>query len=75
MVVAPDHDGSVSGQVFVGWQHCHEDHDHDGHDHDQANEAAQPETPVPGQVKLTPEAIKQAGIETAPVVSGSLDNR
>ncbi len=33
-------------------------------------EEAHQEAPVPGQVKLTPEAVKQAGIETAPVVLG-----
>ena len=30
---------------------------------------------MPGQVKLTPEAVQQAKIETAPVVLGPLDNR
>ncbi len=55
---------------FWGWRHFHADHDHD-----HAAEEAQQETPVPGQVKLTPEAVKQAGIETAPVVLGPLDNQ
>ena len=56
---------------FWGWRHLHEDHDHD---HDHADEAKQ-EAPVPGQVKLTPEAVQQAKIETAPVVLGPLDNQ
>jgi membrane fusion protein, heavy metal efflux system len=58
-----------------GWRHLHTDRDHECHDHDHQAEEAQQETPVPGQVKLTPEAIKQAGIETAPVVLGPLDNQ
>ena len=55
---------------FWGWRHFHEDHDHDHH-----AEEAQQETTVPGQVQLTPEAVKQAGVETAPVLFGPLDNR
>ena len=55
---------------FWGWRHLHEDHDHDDH----ANEAKQ-EAPVAGQVKLTPEAVQLAKIETAPVLLGPLDNR
>jgi cobalt-zinc-cadmium efflux system membrane fusion protein len=56
--------------VFWGWRSSHEDHDHDHH----AEEAKQ-ETQAPGQVTLTPEAVKQAGIVTAPVRLGSLDNQ
>jgi membrane fusion protein, heavy metal efflux system len=58
-----------------GWRQHHPDHDHEGHGHDHQAEEAQPETPDPGQAKLTLEAIKQAGIETAPVVLGPLDDR
>ena len=62
---------AVLGLVgFWGWRHFHEDHDHDDH----ANEAKQ-EAPVAGQVKLTPEAVQLAKIETAPVLLGPLDNR
>jgi membrane fusion protein, heavy metal efflux system len=53
-----------------GWGQLHGGHDHEDH----AGEAPQ-EAPVAGQVKLRPEAVQQAGIETAPVVLGSLDNR
>jgi membrane fusion protein, heavy metal efflux system len=60
---------------YWGWEHFHEDHDHAGHDHNHPATATQPEAPVPGQVKLTPAAIKQAGIATAPVLFGPLDNR
>lgn len=56
--------------VFWGWRSSHEDHDHDHH----AEEAKQ-ETQAPGQVTLTPEAVKQAGIETAPVRLGPMDNQ
>jgi membrane fusion protein, heavy metal efflux system len=55
---------------FWGWRHLHEDHDQGDH----ANEAKQ-EAPIAGQVRLTPEAVKQAGIKTAPVILGPLDNR
>jgi len=62
---------AVLGLVgFWGWRHLHEDHDHDDH----ANEAKQ-EAPVAGQVKLAPEAVQLAKIETAPVLLGPLDNR
>jgi cobalt-zinc-cadmium efflux system membrane fusion protein len=62
---------AVLGLVgFWGWRHLNEDHDHDDH----ANEAKQ-EAPVAGQVKLSPEAVQLAKIETAPVVPGPLDNR
>ena len=44
------------------------------HDHAKHTETKEPEAPVPGQVKLTPEAVQQAKIETAPVVLGPLDN-
>jgi membrane fusion protein, heavy metal efflux system len=60
---------------FWGWLHFHEDHAHEDHDHGHPAEVAPQEAPVPGQVKLTPEAVKQAGIETAPVGFGPLDNR
>jgi cobalt-zinc-cadmium efflux system membrane fusion protein len=55
---------------FWVWRSSHEDHDHDHH-----AEAAKQETQAPGQVTLTPEAVKQAGIETAPVRLGPLYNR
>jgi len=62
---------AVLGLVgFWGWRHLHEDRDHDDH----ANEAKQ-EAPIAGQVKLTPEAVQQAKIETALVALGPLDNR
>jgi cobalt-zinc-cadmium efflux system membrane fusion protein len=54
--------------VFWGWRSSHEDHDHDHHAQEAKEEA-------PGQVTLTPEAVKQAGIETAPVRLGPLDNQ
>jgi membrane fusion protein, heavy metal efflux system len=60
--------------------HVHQGHDHQGHEHqehepDHLAEAAHPATPVPGQVKLTPESVKQAGVETARAVVGPLDIR
>ena len=61
--------------VFWGWQQAPAEHDHQGHDHDQCAEEAHQKAPVPGQVKLTPEAVKQAGIETGPVVLVPLDDR
>ena len=53
-----------------------QDHGHDQHD-DHARKAPEKkeEPPQPGEVKLTPEAIKQTGIETAPVLLGPLDIR
>ena len=53
-----------------------QDHGHDQHD-DHARKASEKkeEPPQPGEVKLTPEAIKQAGIETVPVLLGPLDIR
>jgi cobalt-zinc-cadmium efflux system membrane fusion protein len=60
----------LAAAVFWGWRSSREDHDHDHH----AEEARQ-ETQAPGQVTLTPEAVKQAGIETTPVRLGPLDNR
>ncbi|MBM4301131.1 MAG: efflux RND transporter periplasmic adaptor subunit [Deltaproteobacteria bacterium] len=45
------------------------------HDHSKHTGTKEPEAPVPGQVKLTPEAVQQAKIETAPVVLGPLNNR
>ena len=71
---------------LLGW-YLYERHEHDqhtGHDHDHEQHAdkrdqhadkKEPEATLPGQVKLTPEAVKQAGIETAPVVLGPLDNQ
>ena len=67
---------SLSG--LLGWSYVHEGHDHDhpaDHDHALHAEEKEPEAPPPGQVKLIPEAVQQAGIETAPVVLGPLDNR
>jgi membrane fusion protein, heavy metal efflux system len=60
---------------FWGWRQSQADHDHEGLDHDHCAEEAHQETPVPGRVKLTPEAVKQAGVETAPVVLGPWDNQ
>jgi membrane fusion protein, heavy metal efflux system len=61
---------------LLGWylyeRHKHDQHD--DHDHAKQTEIKEPETP-PGQVRLTPEAVKQAEIETAPVVLGPLDKR
>jgi cobalt-zinc-cadmium efflux system membrane fusion protein len=62
---------------LLGW-YVYERHEHDQHDdHDHAKQAEkkEPEAPLPGQVKLTPEAVKQTGIQMAPVVLGPLDNR
>jgi cobalt-zinc-cadmium efflux system membrane fusion protein len=66
---------SLSG--LAGWWYVHEGHDHDQPaDHDHALHADQAELQArPGQVRLTPEAVRQAKIETAPVVLGPLDNR
>lgn len=62
---------AVLGLVgFWGWRHLNEDHDHDDH----ANEAKQ-EAPGAGEVKLSPEAVQLAKIETTPVLLGPLDNR
>jgi membrane fusion protein, heavy metal efflux system len=55
--------------VFWGWRNLLADHDHDHTDE------AKQEAPVPGQVKLTPEAARLAGIATAPAVLGPLDQR
>ncbi|MHB9075024.1 MAG: efflux RND transporter periplasmic adaptor subunit [Desulfobaccales bacterium] len=60
----------VLGTAVLWGRHLLENHDHDDH----ADEAKQ-EASVPGQVKLTPEAVQQAKIETAPVVLGPLDNQ
>ena len=63
---------------LLGWWQLHEGHDHDqptDHDHDLHAETKEPEAPPSGQVKLTPEAVQLAKIETAPVVLGPLDNR
>jgi membrane fusion protein, heavy metal efflux system len=63
--------------VSQGWSASKQNgHDnHEGHDHGAHGEHKEAETPSPGQVKLTPESVKQAGITTAPVSSGPLDNR
>lgn len=74
--------GLLGWYIYERYEHDHHaDHDQD-HDHaqhadknDQHTDEKEPEAPLPGQVKLTPEAIKQAGIQTAPVVLGPLDNR
>ncbi|MDP3181358.1 MAG: efflux RND transporter periplasmic adaptor subunit [Desulfobaccales bacterium] len=69
---------ALSAAGLLGWWYVHERHDHDQPaDHDQAPHAdkKEPEAAPPGQVKLTPEAVQQAKIETAPVVLGPLDNR
>jgi cobalt-zinc-cadmium efflux system membrane fusion protein len=60
----------VLGTAVLWGRHLLENHDHDDH----ADEAKQ-EASVPGQVKLTPEAVQQAKIETAAVVLGPLDNQ
>ncbi|MFA5110406.1 MAG: efflux RND transporter periplasmic adaptor subunit [Desulfobaccales bacterium] len=73
---------SLSG--LLGWWYVHEGHDHDhpadhGHtqhdDHADHDDTKEPQAPPAGQVKLTPEAVRQAKIETAPVVLGPLDNQ
>jgi cobalt-zinc-cadmium efflux system membrane fusion protein len=50
-----------------------------GHDHDDDHARKAPEKkeePLqPGEVRLTPEVIKQAGIETVPVLHGPMDIR
>ncbi|MFZ2086979.1 MAG: efflux RND transporter periplasmic adaptor subunit [Desulfobaccales bacterium] len=63
--------------VSQGWPASKQPgHDHhEGHDHAAHGEHKEVEAPCPGQVKLAPEAVKQAGITTAPVLSGPLDNR
>jgi cobalt-zinc-cadmium efflux system membrane fusion protein len=70
---------------FWGWRHSQAGHEHEGHlqqgqvhqdhDHDHGAEEAHQETPVAGRVKLTPEAVKQAGIETAQAELGPWDIR
>jgi len=76
-------DEPVAKQDHAG--HAHkpgEEHDHSAHaqkpgeKQDHVPPGKRPEeTPTPGQVKLTPEAVQQTKIETAPVVLGPLDNR
>jgi cobalt-zinc-cadmium efflux system membrane fusion protein len=67
----PDHD---KRQVQEEKHKPHEDHDHD-HPDDHAGKAheGKVEPPQPGEVRLTPEVIKQTGIETTPVLLGPLD--
>ncbi|MHB9071975.1 MAG: efflux RND transporter periplasmic adaptor subunit [Desulfobaccales bacterium] len=72
---------TLSAAGILGW-YIYERHEHDQHaDHDHSKhtkthtDTKEPKAPVPGQVKLTPEAVQQAKIETAPVVLGPLDNR
>ncbi len=72
-----DHDHDHAGQhaqVQEAEPKPHKDHDHDNDD-DHAGPAHEKEVepPQPGEVKLTPEVIKQAGIETTPVLLGPLD--
>jgi cobalt-zinc-cadmium efflux system membrane fusion protein len=53
---------TLSTAGLLGW-YFYERHEHDQHaDHDHAKhtETKEPEAPVPGQVKLTPEALPQA---------------
>ena len=53
---------TLSAAGLLGW-YIYERHEHDQHaDHDHAKhtETKEPEAPVPGQVKLTPEAVQQA---------------
>jgi membrane fusion protein, heavy metal efflux system len=66
---------SVAG--LSGWyiNERHEQDQHADHDHALHAEKKEPGAPLPGQVKLTPEAVQLAKIETAPVVFGPLDNR
>jgi membrane fusion protein, heavy metal efflux system len=61
--------------TLLGLRHVHEDHDDHDHQHEPQAKEANQEAPVPGQVKLTPEAVRQAGIETVPAVLGHLDNQ
>ncbi len=68
---------TLSAAGLLGW-YFYEGQEHDQHaDHDHAKhtETEEHKLPVPGQVKLTPEAVRQAKIETAPVVLGPLDNQ
>jgi cobalt-zinc-cadmium efflux system membrane fusion protein len=61
----------------LGW-YVYERREHsqyDDHDHAKQVEKKEPEASPPGQVKLTHEAVQQAGIATTPVVLGPLDNR
>jgi cobalt-zinc-cadmium efflux system membrane fusion protein len=66
---------------FYGWSfakqngHDHQHNDHKGHDHGEPANHKESDALPPGQVKLTPEAVKQAGIATAPVLAGPLNNR
>ncbi len=55
--------------------HGHQNDHHKGHDHAAHADHKEPPALPAGQVKLTPEAVKQAGIVTAPVLSGPLNNR
>jgi membrane fusion protein, heavy metal efflux system len=70
---------SVTG--LFAWRHISEDHDHTNHlekedrVHSPQAEKEDPKVLTPGQVKLTPEAVQLAKIETAPAVLGPLDNR
>jgi cobalt-zinc-cadmium efflux system membrane fusion protein len=49
----------------------HKDDKHDGHKHEDHKDEAQP----PGQVKLSPEAVKRANIMVEPAAAGALASR
>jgi membrane fusion protein, heavy metal efflux system len=67
----------ASVACLLGW-YIYERHEHDqhaGHDHAQHADTKEPGAPPAGQVKLAPEAVQQAKIETAPVVLGPINNQ
>ncbi len=77
-------DGPIAKQDHAGLAHePGDEHDHSAlvhkseekHDHASSEKKPEDSLGLPGQVKLTPEAVQQAKIETAPVVLGPLDNR
>ena len=59
---------ALSAVGLLGWYiyERHEHEQHAGHDHVLHADKKEPEAAVPGQVKLTPEAVQQAKIGTAP---------
>ena len=70
-----DHDHHAQ-QVHKEKQKPPQDHGHDHHDDHARKAPEKKEEPLqPGEVRLTPEVIKQAGIETVPVLHGPMDIR
>ena len=75
-----DHDHAQHTKHPLEQTDQHAGHDHAvpakkaEHDHALHAEPEEGQMPAPGQVRLTPELVQQARIETAPVALGPLDN-